>query len=338
MKIIIKRSLDVLCIFLIIICISGCELSVCDESDEEVIYNGFSSQWIQDGRNYVSLYGPEESLLYEKKTGEYYDFNRNPFGNNEYYQIIYPDKNGFYFIEILNSGYALKYYDECFDERQLFEVKYGYSVKNQLLGEKERDAMDYVSSAEIQDKEPVQFVVDGGKMYYLSYGGIWEHDLKKGNAEKIITVNYASPYLSYMDHNLYYLDMDYILRSYNTDTRDIIEFSDIITEQFVVSEYGIVFNNLADDKQVYYYDFHSKTACNLGIGNVDSYDLEQDILYYAVSEELYQIRLGSKKAVFLKKLDSPVHSLKKISNEDLVGYLKTDPNNEMEVVIDSINP
>lgn len=334
---------DLFCLLIAAVILAGCTGIVsgtsqnADDNPEEIVYNGFSSQWIQDGKDYVSFYTAEKMALYEKKTGNVYDFRLNPFTETGSRQIVFPVGDGFWFMEIEGSDYVVKHYDKKFNEKQLYEIKHGYSLKNRISGDTEGDTLDFVSRMEAIDHVPVQFIVVKKQLLYLSGSGIWKHDLQSGNEEPLVRCNYASPYLSYMGGELYYLDSDYILKSYNIDTGNITDYPDIITEQYVISGNGIVFNNLMDQRELYWFNFETEACQKLNIGASDAYDLEKDILYYVDAGKLCWKRLGSEEFGILKEVPPTIFSLKKISGMNLAGYVIVNQNNDMEAEFEAFD-
>ncbi len=315
-----------------------------DAGEEKALYNGFSSQWIQDGKEYVSFYSTgdsqdgsisesnnEKTALYEKKTGNIYDFQMNPLIETENYEKVYPYGDGFWFIETKGFDYSVNYYDKQFNKKQVYKVRQGYSLINQISGDKEGGGMDLVSSMEAIDRMPVQFVVTQNQLFYLSRSGIWKHDLRWGKETQVVKCNYASPYLSYQGRELYYLDSDFILRSYNIDTGNSTSYQDIFTDQFVVSEQGIVFNNLMDKRELYWFDRKTENSIKLDAGSSEAYDLEEDVVYYVKAGILYWKKLGKEEGGKIKEVSDSAFSLKKISDMALIGCAITNQNHDIEI-------
>lgn len=282
-----KRQKILFTILSIIIFTGGCNSKINQESNN-VIYNSNQMQCAENEEYifYINDRLMKNSFLIEdKKKGETDTLIKSPFKESyELKQMIYARGKSVYYIYTIRdySERGLYYaYNKFriveidttdFTEKTVFEVSANSGEEFLGLHKENFSDIEFYNSI-------TGFFADDEFFYFATSEGIWSVNRISGVKNKIIE-NKMMRSFAYDGTNIYYIN-DYLqIIKYNTNTKEIEEYSDIVTEYFMLINNKLIYSNLRDQHKLYSYDLISRKIEKVHDKKIVQFVCNNDYVFY----------------------------------------------------------
>lgn len=256
-------------------------LTGCGNETEDIHYNSKHANCFESDRYVIFEAFLKDPIVFDKQTGEYYDFPMDAFqgetavsGDYFYYEkgALYYMKAEQQYLTGSSESAANHYALVALDLKTMKEtVVYRWNQMPQwFFGLLDKDSVEpgphYVND----------FFLYDGDLYYDYNGELYVMDLQSGRYELYIDPP-NSTNLAYDGANIYYTDPYNRLVIQNIATGNTQVLEQVVAKDFILTPEGIYFLNIQDNSTLYYWDGESKASKKLD--DTKAFDLYWDESY-----------------------------------------------------------